>query len=149
MSGSVNKAIIIGNLGKDPEVRQTGNGNAVANFSIATSEKFTDKGGQKQERTEWHRIVTFGKTAELCGKYLGKGSSVFVEGRIQTREYEKDGVKRYSTEIVADNVRFLDPPPKRSADGVSDSDFQAAVTTRQAVAPVNAIPGVDYSDIPF
>jgi single-strand DNA-binding protein len=105
---SVNKAIIIGNLGADPEVRYTQSGSAVANLSIATNERWTDKSGQSQERTEWHRVVVFGKTAENCAKYLSKGRQVYVEGRIQTRDWQdKDGNKRYSTEIVANNVTFL------------------------------------------
>ena len=105
MSG-VNKVIIVGNLGKDPEVKAVGQ-NTVANFSLATSESYTDKSGQKQEKTEWHKIVAWGKLAELAGQYLKKGRQVYVEGKLQTREYEKDGQKRYSTEIVASSVTFL------------------------------------------
>jgi single-strand DNA-binding protein len=104
---SVNKAIILGNLGKDPETKFGQNGNAVCRLSVATTEKWKDKFGQMQEKTEWHRISVFGKQAENCGKYLKKGSGVYVEGRIETREYEKDGQKRYSTEIVASDVRFV------------------------------------------
>ncbi len=106
---SVNKAIIVGNLGKDPEVRYTQGGQPVANFTVATNEKWTDKSsGQLQERTEWHRIVVWGKQAEHCGQYLKKGRSVYVEGRIQTREWtNKEGQKQYTTEIVANNVVFL------------------------------------------
>lgn len=104
MSG-VNKVIIVGNLGKDPEVKAVGQ-NTVANFSLATSESYT-KDGQKQEKTEWHKIVAWGKLAELAGQYLKKGRQVYVEGKLQTREYEKDGQKRYSTEIVANNITFL------------------------------------------
>ena len=105
---SVNKVILIGNLGRDPELRYTKSGQAVANFSIATNERWKDKDGQSQERTEWHRIVTWGKTAELCAQYLAKGRTTYLEGRLQTREYEdKDGIKRYTTEIVAQNVTFL------------------------------------------
>lgn len=104
----VNKAILIGNLGKDPEVRFTPSGRAVAKFSIATSERWTDQQGQKQERTEWHNIVVWGKQAETCGQYLAKGRQVFVEGRISNRSYDdKDGNKRYITEIIARDVRFL------------------------------------------
>ena len=104
----VNKAIVLGNLGQDPEVRYTQGGQAVASFSVATSETFNDKNGERQERTEWHRIVAWGKTAELCGEYLRKGRQVYVEGRLQTRNWEdKDGQKRYTTEIVAQNVQFL------------------------------------------
>jgi single-strand DNA-binding protein len=105
---SVNKVILIGNLGKDPEVRFTPGGQAVANFSIATSDNWTDKSGQKQERTEWHRIVVWGKQAELCGEYLKKGRQVYVEGRLQTREWtDKEGRKNYTTEVVANAVTFL------------------------------------------
>ena len=104
MSG-VNKVIIVGNLGKDPEVKAVGQ-TTVANFSLATSESYT-KDGQKQEKTEWHKIVAWGKLAELAGQYLRKGRQVYVEGKLQTREYEKDGQKRYSTEIVANNITFL------------------------------------------
>src|ERR1041384_205599 len=109
MAGSgVNKVILVGNLGKDPEVRYTPGGQAVANFTIATNEAWTDKQGQKQERTEWHRIVVWGKTAENCGEYLSKGRQVYVEGRLQTREWtNKEGAKQYTTEIVANQVLFL------------------------------------------
>lgn len=105
---SVNKVILIGNVGKDPEVRFTGAGQAVANFTIATNEIWTDKTGAKQERVEWHRITTWGKLAELCGQYLQKGRSAYVEGRITTREWEdKEGKKQFTTEIVASEVKFL------------------------------------------
>ena len=107
----INKAILIGNLGRDPEIRYTQSGLAVANFSIATSEKWKDKNsGEWQERTEWHRIVAFGKLGEICGEYLSKGRQVYIEGRIQTREWEdKDGNKRYTTEIVANEMKMLGP----------------------------------------
>jgi single-strand DNA-binding protein len=106
---SVNKAILVGNLGRDPELRSTPSGQTVANFSIATTENFTDRGGARQERTEWHRIVAWGKLADVCGQYLKKGRQVYVEGRITTRQYEaKDGSgKRSSTEIVAQTIQFL------------------------------------------
>jgi single-strand DNA-binding protein len=108
MAGGVNKVILIGNLGKDPEVRFTPSGAAVANFNIATNESWTDKSGQKQERTEWHRIVVWGKLAELCGEYLKKGRQCYVEGRLQTREWtDKEGKKNYTTEVVAQTVQFL------------------------------------------
>ncbi|TET85029.1 MAG: single-stranded DNA-binding protein [Desulfobacteraceae bacterium] len=104
----VNKAILIGNLGRDPEVRYTPDGRAVANFTIATSEEWRDKNtGEKRERTEWHRIVAFGKLGEICGQWLSKGKQVYVEGKIQTRSWEKDGITRYTTEIVADQMRML------------------------------------------
>lgn len=104
---SVNKVIILGNLGADPEVRFTNSGQAVANFRVALSEKWKDKDGKDQERTEWTPVVVWGKLAELCGEYLKKGRQAYVEGRLQTREWEKDGVKRYTTEVVADKVVFL------------------------------------------
>ena len=105
----VNKVIIVGNLGKDPELRHTPQGQAVANFPVATSESWNDKGGQKQERTEWHRIVVWGKQAVLCSKYLTKGRKAYIEGRLQTRAWDdKDGQKRYTTEIIANTVQFLD-----------------------------------------
>ncbi|MCA2979902.1 MAG: single-stranded DNA-binding protein [Myxococcaceae bacterium] len=108
MAGGVNKVILVGNLGKDPEVRFTPSGAAVANFNIATNESWTDKSGQKQERTEWHRIVVWGKLAELCGEYLKKGRQCYVEGRLQTREWtDKEGKKNYTTEVVAQTVQFL------------------------------------------
>lgn len=108
----VNKAILIGNLGRDPELRYTQNGQAVVNFTLATSENWTDrKTGQKQERTEWHRIVAWGRTGELCAEYLSKGRMVYIEGRIQTREWEdKQGAKRWTTEINAQTVQFLGEP---------------------------------------
>ena len=107
-TSGVNKVILVGNLGKDPEVRYTPGGQAVANFNIATNEAWTDKSGAKQERTEWHKIVVWGKVAELCGEYLSKGRQVYIEGRLQTREWNnKEGVKQYTTEIVANQVVFL------------------------------------------
>ncbi len=107
----VNKAILVGNLGRDPELRYTQGGQAVANFSLATSETFNDKSGQRQERTEWHRIVVWGKVAENCAQYLAKGRTVYIEGRIQTREWEnKEGQKQRTTEIVAQTVQFLGGP---------------------------------------
>jgi single-strand DNA-binding protein len=105
---SVNKVILIGNLGRDPELRYTQGGQAVANFTLATTERFPGKDGERQERTEWHRIVAWARTAELCAQYLSKGRSVYIEGRLQTREWEdKEGQKRRTTEIVAQTVQFL------------------------------------------
>jgi single-strand DNA-binding protein len=106
----VNKVILIGNLGRDPELRYTKNGQAVANFSLATTENWV-KDGNKEERTEWHRIVAWGKTAELCTKYLAKGRSVYIEGQLRTSEWEdKEGHKRQTTEIHAQTVQFLGAP---------------------------------------
>jgi len=104
---SYNKAIVIGHLGRDPELRHTQNGNPVCNINLATTDKYTAKNGEKVEHTEWHRIVAWGRTAEVCAEYLRKGDAAMFEGRLQTREWEKDGEKRYSTEIVADRMIML------------------------------------------
>ena len=107
----VNKVILVGNLGRDPEIRYTQGGQPVANFTLATTESFTSREGKREERTEWHRIVVWGKTAELCTQYLAKGRTVYLEGRIQTREWEdKEGQKRRTTEVVAQTVQFLGSP---------------------------------------
>jgi single-strand DNA-binding protein len=134
MPGGVNKVILVGNLGADPDMRYTPSGQGVCEMRIATSESWNDKNGQRQERTEWHRVVVWGKRAEVCSKYLSKGRQVYVEGRIQTRTYDdKEGNKRYITEVIAQDVQFLggggrdgardnrsDPPPP------SDADFAGA-----------------------
>jgi single-strand DNA-binding protein len=105
---SVNKVILIGNLGKDPEVRYLPSGDAVTNISVATTDTWKDKNGEKQEHTEWHRVAFFGKTAEIAGEYLKKGSPVYIEGRIRTRKWQdKEGQDRYSTEVVADRMQLL------------------------------------------
>ncbi len=105
--GSVNKVILIGNLGADPELKYTPSNRPLCNLRIATTEVFKDKSGQRQEKTEWHRITVWGDQAENCNKYLAKGRSVYIEGRLQTRSYDKDGQKHYATDIVADRVVFL------------------------------------------
>jgi single-strand DNA-binding protein len=105
--GSVNKVILIGNLGADPELKHTPSNRALCNLRIATTEVYKDKGGQRQEKTEWHRVTVWGDQAENCSKYLSKGRSVYVEGRLQTRSYDKDGQKHYATDVVADRVVFL------------------------------------------
>ena len=108
MAGGVNKVILVGNLGHDPEMRYTPSGAGVCEFRLATNESWTDRQGQRQERTEWHRVVVWGKRAELCSKYLSKGRQVFVEGKLRTRSWDdKDGNKRFTTEIVANDVQFL------------------------------------------
>jgi single-strand DNA-binding protein len=117
---SVNKVILIGNLGRDPEVRYLPSGDAVANFSIATTEKWKDKSGEMQEQTEWHRISFFGRQAEICGEYLKKGSSVYVEGRLQTRKWtDKEGHERTTTEIRGDRMQMLGG---RAGGGMADMD---------------------------
>jgi single-strand DNA-binding protein len=141
---SVNKAIIVGNLGRDPEVRYLPSGQPVANFSVATSESFNDRSGNRQERTDWHNIVVFGKQAETCAQYLKKGRQVYIEGRIRYRDYEaRDGSgKRYVTEIVAQRVQFLGG---RGAPAEEPSDVRggAAPGGGDDVAPM------DDEDIPF
>jgi len=112
----MNKAIIVGHLGADPEVRQSQNGIAIANFNVATTSKWKDRDGQQQEQTEWHRIVVFGRLGEVCGQYLHKGAKVYIEGRIQTRQWDdRDGNKRYTTEIVAGEMTMLDSRQNISA----------------------------------
>ena len=106
--GSFNRVILIGNLGRDPEVRYLPSGDAVATLNLATTEKWKDKSGEAQEQTEWHRISFFGRQAEICGEYLRKGSSIYVEGRLQTRKWtDKEGVERYTTEIKGDRMQML------------------------------------------
>lgn len=122
----VNKVILIGHLGRDPELRYTAGGQAVANFTLATSESFTKRDGGREERTEWHRIVAWGKLAEICGEYLQKGRQVYIEGRLQTREWEdKDGGKRRTTEIVAREMQMLG---RREAGRSSESGASGAPT---------------------
>ena len=138
----LNKAILIGNLGRDPEVRYTPGGLAVANFSIATSESWSNKNGEKETRTEWHRIVAFGKLGEICGEYLSKGKQVYIEGRIQTREWDdKEGVKRYTTEIVAAQMLMLG-----AKDGQGSGSYADSQSSGDKETP-NSIPADD--DIPF
>jgi single-strand DNA-binding protein len=112
----VNKVILLGNLGADPEMRYTADGTAVCNFRIATTEKFKDRQGNMQERTEWHKVVAWRKLAEICGQYLAKGKQVYIEGRIRNESWEKDGVKQYSYKIEADNMVMLGGPGGRGQD---------------------------------
>lgn len=139
MSRGINKVILIGNLGADPDVRYMPNGNAVANVTLATSDSWNDKQtGQKQERTEWHRVVFFGKLAEIVGQYLSKGSKVYVEGRLQTREWEKDGVKRYTTEVVVDiggTMQMLDG--RGDNNGGQNASYAPQSRPMQSQAPQN------------
>lgn len=135
----VNKAILIGRLGKDPEVRYTQDGAAVTNFTMATDETYKDKSGEKVQKTEWHRIVAFGKLAEICGNYLVKGKLVFIEGRIQTRSWEdKEGVKRNTTEIIASDMKMLDS----KGQGKTGDD-----ATQDSVPASNS--GAAMDDVPF
>ena len=146
MSG-VNKAILIGHLGADPEMRSTASGTAVASFSLATTERYNDKSGERQERTEWHRIVVWARLAEICNQYLKKGKQVYIEGRIQTRQWEdQSGNKRYTTEIVANNMTML------GRAGDSQSDFPSQKSPSSDPAPQDGGPGgagADEDDLPF
>ncbi len=118
---SLNKVMLIGNLGRDPEVRYTASGQAVASFNLATTEKFKNRNGDWEERTEWHRVTLWARLAEIAGEYLSKGKTVYIEGRLQTREYEKDGIKRYTTEIVGEKMQMLSPKGERRGGGDSYS----------------------------
>jgi single-strand DNA-binding protein len=135
----VNKVILIGRLGKDPEVRYTPDGTMVTNFRIATDEQWKDKNGEKVQRTEWHQIVTYRKLAEICGNYLVKGKLVFIEGRIQTRSWEdKEGIKRYTTEIIASNMKMLDSKGQNKS---TDTSFDAdAANANDSSAPLDDVP---------
>ncbi len=135
----VNKVILIGRLGKDPEVRYTPDGTMVTNFNLATDEQRKDKNGEKIQKTEWHKIVTWGKLAEICGNYLVKGKLVYVEGRIQTRSWEdKEGVKRYTTEIIACDMRMLDSKGQTKS-GASSFDADSANVNDGSV-PLDDVP---------
>jgi single-strand DNA-binding protein len=151
---SLNKAMIIGRLGQDPELRYTQGGMAMANLNVATNEVWNDKSGQRQERTEWHRVVVFNKQAETAAKYLKKGRQVFVEGRIQTRDWEdKDGNKRYMTEIVATTVTFLDGGGEGAGRSGGGGGGGYEYTEADAGPPAQGGAGFDQSfnddDIPF
>lgn len=159
MARGINKVILIGNVGGNPDVRYLPNGNAVTNLTLATSDSWKDKqSGQIQERTEWHRVSLFGKIAEIAGQYLVKGSKIYIEGRLQTREWEKDGVKRYTTEIVVDMSGTLQMLDSRG-DGQGDKPAQSKQRPQQQLpthttnAHANMQPEPNYDsfddDIPF
>ena len=142
----VNKVILVGNLGADPEVRSTGGGTPVANFRLATSESFKNREGQREERTEWHRVVTFGRLAEICGQYLKKGRQVYIEGRIQTREWEdQSGNKRWTTEIVANQMQMLGRPGEGGGDYSRSDSQETGYDDGGSQAPA----GDDDDDLPF
>ncbi len=149
---SVNKVILLGRLGQDPELKYTPGGSAVCNFSLATTESWTDKSGQKQEKTEWHRIVVWGKLAELCNQYLAKGRQAFLEGRLQTRDWtDKDGNKRYTTEILASTVQFIGGP---SANANANANANVDTSYAQTQAPaqeyqISSDASFAADDIPF
>jgi single-strand DNA-binding protein len=152
---SVNKVILIGNLGRDPEVRYMPDGGAITNVSIATTENWKDKNGEKQEKTEWHRVAFFGKLAEIAGEYLKKGSQVYVEGRLQTRKWQdKEGNDKYTTEIVADRMQMLGSRQGMGGGGERDASERDAAPRPSAAKPAGAKPAGskfdDFEDdIPF
>ena len=152
MARGVNKVILIGNLGGDPDTRYMPSGNAVANISLATSDSWKDRNtGQLQERTEWHRVVFFGKIAEIAGQYLRKGSKIYIEGRLQTREWEKDGIKRYTTEIVVDIGGQMQMLDSRNDSGAQSGNYAPQAQQQRAPAPQQQ--QAEYADfdseIPF
>ena len=147
---SVNKVIVLGRLGSDPELRYTPSGAAVCNFSVATSDNWTDKNGEKQEKTEWHRIVVWGKLGELCHQYLSKGRQAYIEGKLQTRSWEdNNGVKKYTTEVLANTVQFIGSNPTAGANtGASNnSTNNSNDNTESFDIPTNQNFAAD--DIPF
>lgn len=140
----VNKVILIGRLGADPEVRYTQDGTMVTNFNLATDEQWKDKNGEKVQKTEWHRIVTFRKLAEICGNYLAKGRLVYIDGRLQTRAWDdKDGNKRYTTEIVASNMQMLE----RKEQVPTSRDYQSERQGNGVPSPAESTMPED--DVPF
>ena len=166
---SVNKVILVGNLGQNPEVRYTPSGAAVANFSLATNESWVDKSGQKQEKTEWHRIVVWGKTAEHCQQYLTKGRQIYLEGRLQTRQWQdKDGQTKYTTEVQAQTVQFLGGKAGATTGSAGAPGFDSSMGTvggpqggmggmnsaygsapQQSAPPMNMAASFTEDDIPF
>lgn len=147
MARGVNRVILIGNLGNDPDLRYMPNGNAVCNVPLATSDSWKDKQtGQQQERTEWHRVVFFGKLAEIVNQYLRKGSKVYVEGRLQTREWEKDGIKRYTTEVIVDmggTMQMLDNRNDGGSHAPPPQGQRPATQQQRQPAPTAQIPPGD------
>lgn len=153
MAGSLNRAMIIGNLTRDPELRQTTGGQAVCSFGVATNRKWKNAQGEAQEQADYHNIVAWGKLAEICSQYLGKGRKVYIDGRLQTRDWEgQDGVRRYRTEIVADNMIMLDRAPAGDApqgdgfDSSAPAPAQPSVPDEPSVSPDDEI---KIEDIPF
>lgn len=150
MSG-VNKVIIVGRLGQDPEMKAVGQGSTVTRLNVATSENWVGKDGQKQEKTEWHRITVWGKLAEICGKYLSKGRQVYVEGKLQTRSWEDNGQKKYATEIVASTVQFLGSGQSDNAShGQSASNSNQSQSSDFGFSDFGPEPSFNQNeDIPF
>ena len=152
---SVNKVILIGRLGKDPETRYMPNGEAVTNAALATSENWKDKSGEKQEKTEWHNLVFYRRLAEIAGEYLKKGSQVYIEGKLQTRKWEKDGVTRYTTEIIVNEMTMLGGKSSGSSNfevvekSTAPAEHSSAVPASKAAAPAKSNFDNFDDDIPF
>lgn len=159
---SINKVILIGNLGRDPEIRYTADGNtAICTVTLATSRRYKDSQGQLQEETEWHRVVMFGRQAEVASTYLHKGSSVYIEGRLRTRKYTgKDGIERYATEIISETMQFLGGRPNGGSNQSSGEDngfesprrpapAQHAAPAQPAAAPAQSAGDINEDDVPF
>lgn len=145
---SLNKILLIGHLGRDPEIRYTPEGTPVASFSLATSDNWTDKNGSRQERTEWHNIVVWNRQADLCKRFLAKGRQVYVEGKLRTREWsDRDGNKRHSTEVIASQIVFLGSRPQGADAGVQPMETSSHSTAEPDQAFGDA--GITDSDIPF
>ena len=150
MARGVNKVILIGNLGRDPEIRYTQDGQAVVNFTLATSMEWRDKSsGEKREKTEWHRIVAFRKLGEICGEYLSKGKQVYIEGRLQTRSWEQDGVTRYMTEVVASDMQMLGGKGGAGGGGYNAGGGGFSDEPQPQTAPEGSSSGDADDDIPF
>ncbi len=143
----INKVILVGRLGKDPEIRSVPSGTTVAKFSIATDEKFTDKNGEKQERTEWHNIVAWSKLAEICGQYLRKGKLVYIEGSLRTDSWDdkETGQKKYKTEIIASTMKMLD----RKGDGDEGGSYASSGASKSSGSSAPARQGEEDDEVPF
>jgi single-strand DNA-binding protein len=153
MARGVNKVILVGTCGQDPDARFLPNGNAVTTLSLATSEKWTDKqSGQPVEKTEWHRVCLFGKVAEIAGQYLRKGSQVYIEGKLQTREWEKDGIKRYTTEVIVDMkgaLQLLGPKPEGQQAPAQQNQRPAPQQNQQAAPPDSYDDDIPFAPVPY
>jgi single-strand DNA-binding protein len=153
MARGVNKVILVGTCGQDPDARYLPNGNAVTTLSLATSEKWTDKqSGQPVEKTEWHRVCLFGKVAEIAGQYLRKGSQVYIEGKLQTREWEKDGIKRYTTEVIVDMrgaLQLLGPKPEGQQAAPQQNQRPAPQQNQQAAPPDSYDDDIPFAPLPY
>ena len=150
MGRGINKVILIGNVGREPETRYGSSGGAICNFNVATTEAWKNKDtGEKEEKTEWHRIVTFRRLAEICGEYLHKGSKVYIEGKLQTREWEKDGIKRYTTEIVANEMQMLDSRSVDDSALTHDASATAYKKKKPPPPPDGQPQGAHNSNDPF